>query len=159
MAIVYQYDSEGYYVGPVEDYDAAALPHNATRTAPITADGFVPRFNGTGWEFVQNHKYREGYLNGRPHKITEYGPLPDGFRETPPPPTEAEMAGARRAAIAAELDGIDRRGRRASRAAALALARGQAVAQADQDKLAELEALAETLRAERARLKGKEAEA
>jgi len=80
----------------------------------------------------------------------------------PPEPTEEELAERRRAEIEAELDEIDRRGRRASRAVALALARGLATGMeldpADVDKLAELEARAEPLRAELAALAGSDDE-
>jgi len=152
MAIVYQYDAAGYYVGPSDDYGAAALPHNTTREPAPLANEYIPRWTGRAWEQVENHKGREGWLNGQPHKITEYGPLPEGWSDNPPEPTAEELAERRRAAIEGELDAIDRRGRRASRAAALALARGQAVDPDDLDKLAELEAQADVLRVERKRL-------
>lgn len=89
MAKAYQYTADGYFAGEVEDY--GLLPHNATRTAPTVVDGKIPHWTGSAWEQVENHKGENGYLNGAPYTIKEYGPLPDGWSDTPPPPTAAEL--------------------------------------------------------------------
>lgn len=90
MPIAYQYTADGYYAGSAEDY--GLLPNNATRTAPDVRKGFVPRWNGSAWEQIEDHKGKEGYVNGEPHTIMTYGPLPEGWSDTPPPPTKDESA-------------------------------------------------------------------
>ena len=108
MPIVYQYGSNGYYAGEFDDCGGAALPHNSTRTAPELRDGFIPRWTGKAWEQVENHKDRKGYLNGQQHIIKDYGPLPDGFSDAPPPPTREEQMAALDRAVAARLDDFAR---------------------------------------------------
>lgn len=90
MTKAYQYDASGYYAGDVDDY-GGPLPNNATRTAPQTQDGYVPRWTGATWEQVENHKGEEGYRDGKPCTIKEYGPLPAGWSDTPAPPTLEEV--------------------------------------------------------------------
>lgn len=145
MANAFQYTVDGYYAGESEDH--GLLPNNATHTAPVLQDGFIPRWNGEAWEQVENHKGEEGYLNGQPHTIKDYGPLPEGWSTTPLEPTPEEQAAQRRAQIMAQLAEIDAASVRPLRA----LVRGEAV-QADTDKLAALDAEAEKLRAELAAL-------
>lgn len=89
MTKCYQYTADGYYAGEVEDY--GLLPNNATRTVPTLKKGFVPRWTGKKWEQIENHKGKSGYVNGQPHEIKEYGPLPEGWSDTPPPPTTGEL--------------------------------------------------------------------
>lgn len=89
MATAYQYTADGYYAGEVDDY--GILPNNATRTAPTLKKGFVPCWTGKKWEQVEDHKGESGYVNGQPHTINEYGPLPEGWSDTPPPPTIEEL--------------------------------------------------------------------
>lgn len=145
MAKVYQYDASGYFAGEVEDY--GVLPNNATRTAPMEQDGHIPRWNGAAWEQVEDHKGEEGYVNGQPHTIKNYGPLPEDWSQTPPQPTQAERDATRRAEILARLAQIDAASVRPLRA----IVQGEAV-QEDRDKLAVLDAEAEELRAELAAL-------
>ena len=147
---VYQYDAAGYYVGPTEDY-GGPMPHNCTSTAPAITDGHIPRWNGAAWQQVQDHKGKQGYLNGDPCTIAEYGPLPEGWSDDPPPPTEAELREERIEKIQAELDEIDRQSVRPLRA----MAKGAATAK-DTDKLAALDTRAAELRIE---LQGLEGEA
>lgn len=100
MSIAHQYTADGYYSGSVEDY--GFLPNNATYTKPLAEkDGFVQKWNGKEWEYVESHKGESGYLDGKPFEMKQYGPLPDGFTETPPPPTDAELAEQ----VRAERDG------------------------------------------------------
>jgi hypothetical protein len=100
MPRAYQFTADGYYAGEIEDH--GLLPHNATYTAPPeTPDGQVARWTGEGWTLVEDHKGKSGYLDGQPHTITEYGPLPEGGTADPPQPTPAEQRAVFRAAIAA----------------------------------------------------------
>ena len=89
MAKAYQYTADGYYAGEVDDY--GILPNNATRTAPTLKKGFVPCWDGIKWRQVEDHKGESGYVNGQPHEIKEYGPLPEGWSDTPTPPTIEEL--------------------------------------------------------------------
>lgn len=97
MAKAYQYDAAGYFAGEAEDY--GLLPNNATYAAPTMRDGHIPRWNGTAWEQVENHKGKEGYVDGHPHTIKDYGPLPRGWSDTPPPPTLEDVRAAKIAEI------------------------------------------------------------
>jgi len=85
MATVYQYDMNGYFVGETDDY-GGPLPNNSTKTAPEQEDGYIPKWTGEVWVYVENHKGEQGYLDGKPHTITEYGPRPSGWSADPPPP-------------------------------------------------------------------------
>lgn len=100
MAKAYQYDASGYFAGEVDDY--GLLPNNATHTPPELKDGSIPRWNGTAWEQVEDHKGKEGFVDGKPYTIKEYGPLPEGWSDTPPPPTLDEAKAAKIAAIDAQ---------------------------------------------------------
>lgn len=97
MAKAYQFDASGYFAGVAEDY--GLLPNNATYTAPREREGHIPRWNGEAWVQVENHKGKSGYLDGRPYTVKDYGPLPEGFSLTPPPPTPEEAQAARIAEI------------------------------------------------------------
>lgn len=92
MAKCYQYNASGWFAGEVEDH--GLLPNNATHTPPQMQNGYIPRFSGGKWELVENHRGKQGYLNGQPHTIKEYGPLPDGWSTDPPPLTIFEQVQA-----------------------------------------------------------------
>lgn len=90
--IAYQYDADGYYAEPIEDF--GLLPNNSTYVKPVLLAGFIPKWNGKEWQQVENHKDEDGYLNGQPYRIKDYGPYPDGFSLTPqepPKPTLEEL--------------------------------------------------------------------
>ena len=102
MATAYQYNADGYYAGEVDDY--GVLPNNATYTAPTLKKGFVPCWDGKKWGQVEDHKGESGYVNGQPHTINEYGPLPDGWSDTPPPPSLADAKAAKQAEISSAFN-------------------------------------------------------
>ena len=104
---------------------------------------------GTAWEQVENHKGKEGYVGGKSFTVKEYGPLPDGWSDTPPEPTQKEKDAQLKTQILARLKEIDLASVRPLRA----MANGEA-AQEDKDKLTELDAEAQTLRTELAILLG-----
>ena len=104
MTKCYQYTADGYFAGEVEDY--GLLPNNATRTAPTVVEGKAPRWAGKNWEQVEDHKGKSGYVNGQPHEIKEYGPLPEGWSETPPPPTVEELFGRLRSERDARINSV-----------------------------------------------------
>ena len=97
MVKCYQYTADGYYAGEAEDY--GLQPNNATHTVPTLKKGFVPRWTGKKWEQIEDHKGKSGYVNGQPHEIKEYGPLPAGWSDTPAPPTLTEAQNAKRTEI------------------------------------------------------------
>lgn len=102
MPIAYQYTADGYFAGEVDDY--GLLPNNATRTAPTVVKGKIPHWDGKKWVQIEDHKGTSGYVNGQPHTINEYGPLPDGWSDTPPPPPLVEVKAAKQAEIASAFN-------------------------------------------------------
>lgn len=102
MAKCYQYTADGYYAGEAED--SGLLPNNATRTIPTLVDGKVPRWTGKKWEQVEDHKGKSGYINGQPHEVKEYGPLPEGWSDTPPAPELADAKAAKQAEISSAFN-------------------------------------------------------
>lgn len=137
----YQYTADGYFLEECEDY--GFLPNNATHTVPEVREGYVPRWNGTAWEQVENHKDEQGYLDGQPYTIKDFGPYPVGWSKTPPEPTEEEAAQQAIAQIKARLREIDSESARPLRA----IAAGSATEE-DTAKLAALDAEAVALRVE-----------
>lgn len=102
----YQYTAEGYYAGEADDY--GILPNNATRTAPTLKEGFIPCWDGKKWGQIEDHKGKSGYVNGQPCEIKEYGPLPEGWSDTPPIPTTNELFDRLRGVRDARLDATDK---------------------------------------------------
>lgn len=88
MAIYYQHYADGYFAWKEEGY--GSLPNNATYVPCTEVEGYIPRWNGESWDQVENHKGKQGFIGKIPHTIEEYGPLPEGWSETPPPPTPEE---------------------------------------------------------------------
>ena len=70
--------------------------------------GFVWRVAGDAWEEVEDHRGESGYVNGVTTEIKEYGPLPDGWSVTPPPPTADQLFAAMRASRDARLAATDK---------------------------------------------------
>ncbi len=97
MPKAYQHTADGYYAGEIEDY--GLLPNNATHSKPTFQTGHIPRWSGTTWEQVENHKGKQGYVDGKPFTIIEYGPLPEGWSDTPPPPTITEARATKTAEV------------------------------------------------------------
>lgn len=97
MAQAYQYDANGYFAGAVEDF--GLLPNNATYTDPKEKAGHIPRWKGQQWEQVENHKGKEGYVDGVAFTVKDYGPLPEGWSDTPPPLTLADASTAKLAEV------------------------------------------------------------
>lgn len=74
-------------------------PDDATRTAPAKKTGFWPCWNGKKWVQVEDHRGKEGYVDGKAHTVAKLGPLPEGWSDTPPEPTLEERKNAFTAAI------------------------------------------------------------
>lgn len=118
--IAYCYDdngifthSEAFSLDPLESEMSGEpvwlQPGMSLPVAPgDSKDGFVWRANETAWEEVEDHRGESGYVNGVPTEIKEYGPLPDGWSVTPPPPTADQLFAALRAARDARLASTDK---------------------------------------------------
>ena len=91
---------------------------NAVReaTKPTAPEGFHPCWapeNGPEkkgeWVHLEDHIGKQGYVGGEPVTIKEYGPLPDGWSDTPPPlplEVQAEQARAQRDGLLAATDAL-----------------------------------------------------
>lgn len=90
----YYTHSEYCTIDPVESakqgHDVYVLPTNGYIDAPVIAEGCVVRRVNDAWVNVENHIGEKGYVNGVPTEIKEYGPLPDGWSNSPPEPTARE---------------------------------------------------------------------
>ena len=163
MITIYTYDKNNEYLGesatildPEESKkqgkDVLLMPPNSTTIKPVMKEGCAPVWNGSTWEYIEDHRGEKGWVNRIPVEIRELGPLPDGFTAEEPEPTPEELAQQRRQEILAELDRIDRASSRALRAILTAQLAGQEPDSADVSRLAGYEAEAKALRAELAEL-------
>lgn len=124
MAKIYQYYASGEYAGEGDDYGSGVLPNNSTRTAPPVGPWGRrwPRWTGTDWELVPDHRERSTPLypadlaqkatdywvpaegddwQSQPRRMKDIGPLPDGaVTERPEKPTELALSEAREAKLA-----------------------------------------------------------
>lgn len=66
-------------------------PSNALREEPPLCEGFWPCEQHGVWNTIEDHRNKKGFINGRPYMIRKLGPLPDGWSDTPPPPTIEEL--------------------------------------------------------------------
>ena len=139
---VYQHDSNGYFLGETTAYNGL-MPNGTTDIKPTLKEGYIPKFVNNAWEQVENHIGLEGYLNGQPYTIKEYGELPNGFTTEKPPLTQEELNQQRITQIHEELTNLDTKSVRAVRAI-------QAGTGTDDDKkaLTELEKQVTVLRTE-----------
>lgn len=85
-----------------------AAPVNALRKElPQKLDGFYFGEKNGDWTYIEDHRGKEGYVDGTPYTISDFGPLPDGWSDAPPPPPEPtieERTEQFRAAIQSHLD-------------------------------------------------------
>ena len=95
----FQFDKDGFYTGSCEN-PTSTPSYRSTRTTPVFVAGHIPKWNGSEWgEQVENHKGEKVYVNGEPYEITEYGPYPNGWSDSPPPPSLEEAKAAKLAEI------------------------------------------------------------
>ena len=75
-------------------------PANALRgETPAARPGFHPAEKAGRWIEIEDHRGQSGYVNGTPCEIKDFGPLPDGWSDTPPPPTLEEARAAKLAEV------------------------------------------------------------
>lgn len=113
MSLWPQHDAEGYYIGKSDDYGSGTQPNNTASMDdwPEIIPGFIPRkkADGPGWDQVEDHKGKEGYVDGTPQTIKDYGPLPTGWSDTPPEPTPEDAVRTRMAQIDAEIRELEQK--------------------------------------------------
>ena len=57
------------------------------KTCRLNTRGFGPAVEKDGaWVLIEDHIGKQGYVDGEPVTIKEYGPLPEGWNDTPPEP-------------------------------------------------------------------------
>jgi hypothetical protein len=105
----YQFDKNGFYVGENEN-PGSAPSHNCTFVEPDLTAGYIPKWNGSAWEQVENHRGEKGWLYGVETEITEYGPLPADWWDIAPPPSLEEVRAAKLAEISAAYNTFDATG-------------------------------------------------
>lgn len=67
-------------------------PVNALRDAPApNPEGKHPAEKNGKWIEIEDNRGKEGFVNGNPHTILDFGPLPEGWSDTPSPPTTEEL--------------------------------------------------------------------
>lgn len=117
--IAYCWDEDGYIshdepctTDPLESENAGkpvyVLPARGCLEKPDVVPGKIARRVDGKWTQEENHKGKEGFINRTPHTIDKYGPLPDGFSETLPPLTTAELFDQLRALRDARLTATDK---------------------------------------------------
>ncbi len=68
-------------------------PANALRgETPTARPGFHPAEQNGRWIDIEDHRGKSGYVNGQPCEVKDFGPLPEGWSDAPPPPTPEETA-------------------------------------------------------------------
>ena len=75
---------------------------------PEPKDGHERIAKDDTWDYVENHIGREGYVDGVYTRVAQYGPLPDGWSDTPPPPTTEELMHRLRSARDGRLSATDK---------------------------------------------------
>lgn len=105
------YDDNGEFLATTLAREGTTPGPNCIRLEnPVEIpSGFWPVTNATktGFDMVENHRGKEGYVNGELIKITVLGPLPDGWSATPPVlPDVRSAADKRRDAYNVESDSL-----------------------------------------------------
>jgi hypothetical protein len=102
----YQFDKNGFYAG--ENENPGTTPsHNCTFVKPDLMTGYIPRWNGSAWNQAENHRGEKVWIDGVETEITEYGPLPEGWSDSPPPATLEEAKTAKLAEISTAYSAYD----------------------------------------------------
>lgn len=99
----YGYDADDIYTAP-EPFSIDPLeseiagkpvwiqPGNTLVVAPgKRRKGYAQQRAGDVWREVEDHRGKEGFVGGEPFTVKKCGPLPDGWSETPPPPSTADL--------------------------------------------------------------------
>ena len=114
-----------------------AFPAHTTDVQPPSAAGHRAVWDGSSWTMVPDFRGRHAYGPSGTVKITDLGPLPEGYSFTPPTPPPRDTA-------LDDLAELDRQSVRPLRA----IAAGEGT-EADVEKLRSLEDQARTIRESR----------
>ncbi len=110
MAKYPQYTADLFYAGEADDF-GGVQPNNTADYDdwPEIIPGYWPRklAGKRGWQQVENHKDEQGYVNGEPFTIAEYGPYPEGWSETAPEPSEEDKSAQVRSQRGGLMDASD----------------------------------------------------
>ncbi|MEG6507192.1 hypothetical protein [Nitratidesulfovibrio sp. 1201_IL3209] len=110
MIDIYHYNAQtGEFVSPGVAHEDPLLPgqhplpaHSTAVQPPAAQEGRTSVWNGVEWQSVEDHRGASGWLpDGTPHTVTVLGPLPEGWSDTAPEPSEEEALEAALAAIEA----------------------------------------------------------
>lgn len=99
----YGYDADDIYTAP-EPFSIDPLeseiagkpvwiqPGNTLVVAPgKQRKGYVWQVDGEVWKEVEDHRGKEGFVDGEPFTIKKCGALPNGWSDTPPAPTTVDL--------------------------------------------------------------------
>ena len=84
-------------------------PDNALRIEPPEhGENQWPGESKGAWVLIADYRQKQGFVNGEPHTISDFGPLPESWSDTAPPTTD-DPKEARINEIKASLADIDMR--------------------------------------------------
>lgn len=92
---------------PLAPGDWLVPAHATTQAPPAAPQGLAAVWQDEAWALVEDHRGRQGWLDGQPMTITDFGPLPGGWSDAAPEPTSAELAAQVRAERDARLGACD----------------------------------------------------
>lgn len=158
--IVYLYDDSGEYIGEsiamidpeetkLKGCDVWMMPPNSTSYAPpVQKEGYARVWNGSDWEYAEDHRKQTGWVDGKPVTIDALGPLPAGWSSSSPNAEEAtgDTKTQHRLEILSELSFIDSKKMRSVSGIVLALADGREPDAEDVHILQQYEVQAQKLR-------------
>jgi hypothetical protein len=112
---IHHYNPEtGEYLGsgvvdpnPLEPGKWLIPAHATTVAPPASPTGHSAVWSGDAWTLAEDHRGRQGWVNGQPAVVAALGPLPGGWSDTAPEPTPGELAAVARAERDALLAACD----------------------------------------------------
>lgn len=140
---VYQYDAEGYFAGETVSFNGL-MPNGCVDVAPPIITGFIPRWNGKAWDQVEDHRGEEGFVDGQPIIIRDYGARPEGWSLEPPELTNDQKI----VLLKDQIKQVESNGGRANREINLALIEGNQPPAEAFDRLMAIESEIVPLRAQ-----------
>ena len=93
---IYYFDEDGIFLGTFEGLAGGLPPDNGTYTAPPSPvpEGNAWKINDSrdGWIQIEDHRGREGYVDGEWLRIEKAGPLPGEWSDEPPIPADTRTS-------------------------------------------------------------------